>query len=235
VALRSYGVAIEQIRLERIALPEENVTAVFDQMRAERRQFAAKYQAEGEQAASKIRSEAELEAARITAKGSRRDGAHPRRVGGTGREDLCRCSPHRPGALPLYALAGFSGQARHRQHVAHSSYRLRALFSACKARIKSEKARATFRDRRLAAPVARLIDGAWQRVHWWVVTMVVLYCLSGITIVKSDEVAVDPALGTVGGSHACLAGAWSGPAFCVSAARGSESCAYRSNMYGKFR
>jgi modulator of FtsH protease HflC len=70
VAMRNYGVALEQIRLERIALPEENVTAVFDQMRAERRQFAAKYQAEGEQAASKIRSDAELEAARSTAKGA---------------------------------------------------------------------------------------------------------------------------------------------------------------------
>ncbi len=70
VALRSYGVAIEQIRLERIVLPEENVKAVFDQMRAERRQFAAKFQAEGELEASRIRSEAELEAARIRAKGA---------------------------------------------------------------------------------------------------------------------------------------------------------------------
>ena len=69
LALRSYGVDVEQIRLERLALPAENVTAVFEQMRAERRQFAAKYQAEGEQAASKIHSEAELEAARIRAKG----------------------------------------------------------------------------------------------------------------------------------------------------------------------
>jgi modulator of FtsH protease HflC len=69
LALRSYGVNIEQIRLERIALPEENVTAVFEQMRAERHQFAAKYVAEGEQAASKIRSAAELEAAQIRAKG----------------------------------------------------------------------------------------------------------------------------------------------------------------------
>ena len=68
VALRSYGVAIEQIRLERIALPEENVTAVFDQMRAERRQFAAKFDAEGSREASRIRSEADLEAARIRAK-----------------------------------------------------------------------------------------------------------------------------------------------------------------------
>ncbi|HEY7160634.1 MAG TPA: protease modulator HflC, partial [Acidobacteriota bacterium] len=70
VALKSYGVAIEQIRLERIALPEENVTAVFEQMRAERRQFAAKFQAEGEREASRIRSEAELEAAQIRAKGA---------------------------------------------------------------------------------------------------------------------------------------------------------------------
>jgi membrane protease subunit HflC len=70
LAMRSYGVAIEQIRLNRIALPEQNVTAVFDQMRAERRQFAARFQAEGEREASRIRSEAELEAARIRAKGA---------------------------------------------------------------------------------------------------------------------------------------------------------------------
>jgi membrane protease subunit HflC len=69
LAMRSYGVSIEQIRLERIALPEENVTAVFEQMRAERRQFAAKYQAEGEKSASKIHSDAELQAAQIRAKG----------------------------------------------------------------------------------------------------------------------------------------------------------------------
>lgn len=42
----------------------------------------------------------------------------------------------------------------------------------------------------LAAPVARLLDGAWQRMHWWIGAMAFLYLLSGITIVKSDEVAV---------------------------------------------
>ena len=73
LALHSYGVDIEQIRLERIALPEENVSAVFDQMRAERQQFAARYEAEGEQAASKIRSDAELEAAQIRAKGTQEE------------------------------------------------------------------------------------------------------------------------------------------------------------------
>lgn len=69
-ARQNYGVALDQVRLERIALPEENVMAVLQQMRAERRQFAAKYDAEGEREASRIRSEADLEAARIVAKGA---------------------------------------------------------------------------------------------------------------------------------------------------------------------
>jgi modulator of FtsH protease HflC len=69
-ARQDYGVALEQVRLERIALPEENVMAVLQQMRAERRQFAARYDAEGEREASRIRSEADLEAARIVAKGA---------------------------------------------------------------------------------------------------------------------------------------------------------------------
>jgi membrane protease subunit HflK len=38
--------------------------------------------------------------------------------------------------------------------------------------------------------MARVLDGAWQRMHWWVATIALLYALSGITIVKSDEVAV---------------------------------------------
>ena len=43
---------------------------------------------------------------------------------------------------------------------------------------------------RLAAPVAGLLDAAWQRMHWWIGAMAILYLLSGITIVRSDEVAV---------------------------------------------
>ena len=70
VALHNYGVAIEQIRLERIALPEENVTAVFDQMRAERRQFAASSRPKANRKPAASVREAELEAARIRAKGA---------------------------------------------------------------------------------------------------------------------------------------------------------------------
>jgi len=72
-AQKSYGVEIEQIRLERIALPEENVKAVFEQMRAERRQYAARFRAEGEREASRIRSEADREAARIRAQGAEQE------------------------------------------------------------------------------------------------------------------------------------------------------------------
>jgi modulator of FtsH protease HflK len=43
---------------------------------------------------------------------------------------------------------------------------------------------------RLAAPLIQLLDGAWQRMHWWVNLMVLLYAVSGITVVKPDEVAV---------------------------------------------
>src|SRR4029077_6580223 len=43
---------------------------------------------------------------------------------------------------------------------------------------------------RLASPIAHLLDGAWQRMHWWIATMAILYALSGISIVRPDEVAV---------------------------------------------
>ncbi len=44
--------------------------------------------------------------------------------------------------------------------------------------------------RQLAAPVSGLLDGAWQRMHYWVAAMALLYAVSGITVVKPDEVAV---------------------------------------------
>jgi membrane protease subunit HflK len=44
--------------------------------------------------------------------------------------------------------------------------------------------------RRLAAPLAVALDAVWQRMHWWIATMAVLYAVSGTTVVKQDEVAV---------------------------------------------
>lgn len=66
-ALSKYGVIIEQIGFKRLSLPEDNIKYVFNQMRAERAQYAARHRAEGEREASKIRSETDLEVARILA------------------------------------------------------------------------------------------------------------------------------------------------------------------------
>jgi membrane protease subunit HflK len=43
---------------------------------------------------------------------------------------------------------------------------------------------------RLAAPLAGLFDAAWRRMHWWVAAMAALYALSGISVIRADEVAI---------------------------------------------
>ena len=190
VALRNYGVAIEQIRIERIALPEENVTAVFDQMRAERRQFAARFEAEGEREASKIRSEAELEAARIRAKGAEEEA----RIRGESAAQVAKtyADAHRidPELYRFTRSLDSLDKLVNGKHVADPPHRLRALLSAAEQGIKSEKTRATLRNRPARGarspvcstePGSACIGGSPHGV---------LYLLSGITIVKSDEVAV---------------------------------------------
>ena len=55
-AKKSFGIAIRQVGIERITLPEANTGYVFDRMRAERAQFAERYLAEGRQQADAIRA-----------------------------------------------------------------------------------------------------------------------------------------------------------------------------------
>ncbi len=65
VALEQYGIRVLDVGSRRLSLPEENIAAVFRQMKAERKQVAARTEAEGEEEASNIRAQADLEAARI--------------------------------------------------------------------------------------------------------------------------------------------------------------------------
>ncbi len=60
-ARESFGIAIEQVGIERITLPEVNTRFVFERMRAERSQFAARYRAEGRQEAEAIRAKTDAE------------------------------------------------------------------------------------------------------------------------------------------------------------------------------
>lgn len=66
-AISKYGIQVTHIGFQRVSLPERNVSFVLEQMRAERRQFAAQFRADGELQAARIRSSADLEAAQILA------------------------------------------------------------------------------------------------------------------------------------------------------------------------
>ncbi|MGH7411419.1 MAG: protease modulator HflC [Candidatus Methylomirabilis sp.] len=55
----AYGIVIEDVRIKRADLPEQNEKAVFARMQAERERQAKQYRAEGAEEAQKIRSEAE--------------------------------------------------------------------------------------------------------------------------------------------------------------------------------
>lgn len=58
-ALSAFGIAVEQVGLKRIALPEANTLYVFERMKAERGQYAAKFRAEGRREAEELRTKAD--------------------------------------------------------------------------------------------------------------------------------------------------------------------------------
>jgi membrane protease subunit HflC len=66
-ARQEYGLEVADVRLRRVNYPEEVRTAVFEQIRSERKRVAAATRAEGEGHARAIRSAAERERARIVA------------------------------------------------------------------------------------------------------------------------------------------------------------------------
>jgi membrane protease subunit HflC len=60
-ALSAFGIAIEQVGLKRIALPEANTLYVFERMKAERGQYAARFRAEGRREAEELRAKTDAE------------------------------------------------------------------------------------------------------------------------------------------------------------------------------
>jgi membrane protease subunit HflC len=58
---------VAEVRMKRLAFPEQNKQSVFDRMRAERDRMAKKYRSEGEEEAMKIRAEADKERQEILA------------------------------------------------------------------------------------------------------------------------------------------------------------------------
>jgi len=58
-AAADYGIAIDMLGIQQIALPESITTKVFDRMRAERQRLVKQYESEGDAEAIRIRAEAD--------------------------------------------------------------------------------------------------------------------------------------------------------------------------------
>ena len=65
IARRNYGIEIEDVRIKRVGLPEQNKQSVFERMRAERQRKATQFRAEGQRDALTIRAAADKEASRL--------------------------------------------------------------------------------------------------------------------------------------------------------------------------
>ncbi|MBD3349533.1 MAG: protease modulator HflC [Candidatus Eisenbacteria bacterium] len=70
-ASASFGIDISEVRMKRLAFPEQNKQSVFDRMRAERSRIAMRYRSEGEEEAIRIRAEADRERQEILAEAYR--------------------------------------------------------------------------------------------------------------------------------------------------------------------
>jgi membrane protease subunit HflC len=57
--MRSFGVAVEDVRIRRADLPEENTQAILSRMQSERERVARQARAEGAEASARIRADAE--------------------------------------------------------------------------------------------------------------------------------------------------------------------------------
>jgi membrane protease subunit HflC len=57
--MKNFGVAIEDVRIRRADLPEENTQAILNRMKSERQRIAAQARAEGAEASAKIRADAD--------------------------------------------------------------------------------------------------------------------------------------------------------------------------------
>ena len=68
---RALGVEIIDVRLKRADLPEQNLTATFERMKAEREREAADERARGQEGAQRLRAQADRTAIEITSEADR--------------------------------------------------------------------------------------------------------------------------------------------------------------------
>ncbi len=66
-AAANFGIDVAEVRMKRLAFPEQNKQSVFDRMRAERERTAKRYRSEGEEEAIAVRAEADRQRQEILA------------------------------------------------------------------------------------------------------------------------------------------------------------------------
>ncbi|SHH56552.1 protease modulator HflC [Thermosipho atlanticus] len=89
--LANFGIEVVDVRVKQADLPNENVRAVYERMKAERYSIAAQIRADGQKEAQKIRAEAEKKATVILAQAQ----SEAEKIKGTGEASATR----------IYALA----------------------------------------------------------------------------------------------------------------------------------
>ncbi len=95
-ALNEYGIKVVNVRLRRLNYPEEVRSAVFEQIRSERKRVAAATRAEGESRARVIRSAADRDRARVIAEAE----ADAARLIGEGEAEAARLANEAHAADP---------------------------------------------------------------------------------------------------------------------------------------
>lgn len=71
IQARSLGIAIIDVRIKRADLPEQNLAATFDRMKAEREREAADERARGQEAAQRVRAQADRTAVELVSEAHR--------------------------------------------------------------------------------------------------------------------------------------------------------------------
>ena len=88
--MHGFGVSIEDVRIRRADLPEENTQAILSRMQSERQRVAAQARAEGAEASAKIRADAERERTVLLAEARATADRPARRGRGAGDRHLCQ-------------------------------------------------------------------------------------------------------------------------------------------------
>ncbi len=98
------GVRVIDVRLTRTDLPEQNLTATYGRMRAEREREAADEVARGGEAAQRVRASADRTVVELTSEARRQAEVDPRRGRRRAQRHLCRRLRPRPRILRVHPL-----------------------------------------------------------------------------------------------------------------------------------